>query len=319
MKKVGWKRVLEEAWKGFTVGLAVAVFIMFGFNLDERYELEEPITELPIIYELSQANFSNLATRLYAAPSFPTSEADFEDLRWKRRAIIQKLKAHGFSKSQLRAAKRYVDYIEQHQEAAMVDMRTSGVFASIKLAQALLESAAGSSKLAKSTHNHFGIKARTKNSGHIKIKSQQYHLLTNDDFYAVQPGVDVYRMTDDHQYDRFELYNSVSDSYARHSQLLTRNCTLGKVGCYAWIWQTFPVSSQFYEIDEAAQSFYGFSKIAPQDFFDGQTHLAYFAAAAAGLKMAGYATSKTYHKKIAYLIETYELYKFDLMVKHLEQ
>jgi flagellum-specific peptidoglycan hydrolase FlgJ len=317
MKKLGL--VLQEACKGFSIGLIVAVLVMFGFNLDERYEAE-PITELPIIYELSQIDFAQLATSLSSSTHTRTiPEKDIEDIRWKKKKVLQKLKANNFSNPQLRAAKRYLDYIELHQEAAMKDMRTSGVFASIKLAQALLESAAGSSKLAKSTHNHFGIKARTKSSGHTKIKSKQYHLLTNADFYPVHPGVGVYRMTDDHQYDRFELYNSVSDSYARHSQLLTRDCTLGKVGCYSWIWETFPVSDEFYDIQEAAQSYYGFSKIAGSEFFDGQTQLAYFAAAAAGLKMAGYATSKTYHKKIAYLISTYDLYKFDLMVRYVEQ
>jgi hypothetical protein len=54
------------------------------------------------------------------------------------------------------------------------------------------------------------------------------------------------------------------------------------------------------------------SGIAAEDFFSGRTVVPYYAAAAAGLKMAGYATSPTYHQKLFYLIETYELWQFDI-------
>jgi flagellum-specific peptidoglycan hydrolase FlgJ len=61
------------------------------------------------------------------------------------------------------------------------------------------------------------------------------------------------------------------------------------------------------------------SGIAAKEFFNGQTVVPYYAAAAAGLKMAGYATSPTYHKKLFYLIETYELWQFDIdLIRALE-
>jgi LysM repeat protein len=53
---------------------------------------------------------------------------------------------------------KYVAYIEMYKEIAIEEMRTGGIPASIKLAQAILESAAGTSNLAVKANNHFGIK-----------------------------------------------------------------------------------------------------------------------------------------------------------------
>jgi LysM repeat protein len=50
------------------------------------------------------------------------------------------------------------EYIRRFKVIAMREMERSGVPASIKLAQGILESGAGSSKLARSANNHFGIK-----------------------------------------------------------------------------------------------------------------------------------------------------------------
>jgi len=50
------------------------------------------------------------------------------------------------------------DYIAQHRDDAISDMKRTGVPASITLAQALLESDDGNSALATEANNHFGIK-----------------------------------------------------------------------------------------------------------------------------------------------------------------
>ncbi len=50
------------------------------------------------------------------------------------------------------------DYIAQYKHVAIAEMRTSGIPASIKLAQAILESGFGNSELAVNANNHFGIK-----------------------------------------------------------------------------------------------------------------------------------------------------------------
>ncbi|MCB0571755.1 MAG: glucosaminidase domain-containing protein [Phaeodactylibacter sp.] len=230
---------------------------------------------------------------------------------WKRDSILLHLRAKGFSRDKLRQTAPVLDYIGRYKTAALNEMYRSRVPASIKLAQGILESSSGHSKLARASRNHFGIKARPQQSARDKIARRQYAAIRDDEFTFTAPAVDVFKKWDDHSYDRFEVYRSVGDSYARHSQLLTRPCSPGQTGCYAWIWQAYPVSRQEWDISEAAGAFYHRSGIAAGDFFGGRTHLPYYAACAAGLKMAGYATSPHYHQKIAYIIETYELWRFD--------
>jgi hypothetical protein len=55
--------------------------------------------------------------------------------------------------------KRYLDYIERYKAVALEHERTFGVPASITLAQGILESGVGESKMAREANNHFGIKA----------------------------------------------------------------------------------------------------------------------------------------------------------------
>ncbi len=56
-------------------------------------------------------------------------------------------------------------YIKRYKKIAMREMERSGVPASIKLAQGILESDAGKSKLARSANNHFGIKCGSRWNG----------------------------------------------------------------------------------------------------------------------------------------------------------
>ena len=55
--------------------------------------------------------------------------------------------------------KRYLDYIDRYKTVALEHERTFGVPASITLAQGILESSVGQSKMAREANNHFGIKA----------------------------------------------------------------------------------------------------------------------------------------------------------------
>ena len=50
------------------------------------------------------------------------------------------------------------EYIDRYKDIAIAEMQRTGVPASIKLAQALLESGYGESELAVKANNHFGIK-----------------------------------------------------------------------------------------------------------------------------------------------------------------
>jgi LysM repeat protein len=86
-------------------------------------------------------------------------------------------------------------YIEQYKEMAVNEMHRSGIPASITLAQGLLESNNGNSRLATKANNHFGIKCHGW-SGH-KI----YH-------------------DDDKKDECFRRYRSVAESYEDHTNFL---------------------------------------------------------------------------------------------------
>lgn len=105
-------------------------------------------------------------------------------------------------------------YILQYQDVAVTEMLRSGVPASIKLAQAILESNAGCSTLAKKANNHFGIKCGGSWNG------KTYH-----------------RADDDYRNGKlvkscFREFNSVLECYEAHSDFLTDS---GKTGRYGFL------------------------------------------------------------------------------------
>ena len=90
-------------------------------------------------------------------------------------------------------------YIEQYAEAAKEQMRTTGIPASITLAQAIIESGNGQSYLSKTANNHFGIKAGVGWTGDFVIAN------------------------DDKKGEHFRSYSSVEESYTDHSRFLQVN------------------------------------------------------------------------------------------------
>lgn len=86
-------------------------------------------------------------------------------------------------------------YIEQYSNLAIAEMKRSGVPASITLAQALLESDNGNSRLARKANNHFGIKC------HDWTGPRIYH-------------------DDDRRGECFRKYKDVYESYKDHSDFL---------------------------------------------------------------------------------------------------
>ena len=92
---------------------------------------------------------------------------------------------------------RVADYVARYAPTARREMREHGIPASITLAQALLESNAGDSKLAVNSGNHFGIKCRAKCLG---CTCRNYG--------------------DDTRYDMFRVFDSPGESFREHSTLL---------------------------------------------------------------------------------------------------
>lgn len=89
-------------------------------------------------------------------------------------------------------------YIERFSSFAIREMNSSGVPASITLAQGLLESGNGNSKLAVEANNHFGIKCTTEWRGKTILKD------------------------DDQKDDCFRVYASPEESFKDHSEFLKR-------------------------------------------------------------------------------------------------
>jgi hypothetical protein len=96
------------------------------------------------------------------------------------------------------------EYIERFKDLAMFDQVTTGIPASIKLGQALVESQGGESELAVNANNHFGLKCRSCSEVEIYLKK------------------DDERDKNGHLvYSKFQRFNSPEDSYAAHSRKLT--------------------------------------------------------------------------------------------------
>lgn len=92
------------------------------------------------------------------------------------------------------------DYVSAYLPLAKEERQKYGIPVSITLAQGLLESNAGDSRLAQESNNHFGIKCRRKCRG---CTCRNYN--------------------DDDIYDMFRVFESVGESYREHSILLNNS------------------------------------------------------------------------------------------------
>lgn len=140
------------------------------------------------------------------------------------------------------------EYINKFQLLAIQEMGRSGVPASIKMAQACLESADGNSELAKKSNNHFGIKCKSNWN-----------------------GKKVY-FDDDEKNECFRKYKNIEESYIDHTNFLLEN----------------PRYSSLFSLETTD-----------------------YKSWAKGLKKAGYATAKTYDKRLIEIIEKFQLYQLD--------
>lgn len=97
--------------------------------------------------------------------------------------------------------RRQIEYVKRFAQVARIEMQKYGIPASITLAQGLLESDAGGSKLARKHNNHFGIKCHSKKcpKGHCV----NYH--------------------DDSPKDFFRQYGTAWESFRAHSEFLSRD------------------------------------------------------------------------------------------------
>ena len=93
----------------------------------------------------------------------------------------------------------YLDYINKYKDIAIDHQKRYKIPASITLAQGLLESAAGTSELARKSNNHFGIKCHNSWEG-----KRVYH-------------------DDDEKGECFRKYRNPKESYEDHALFLTKS------------------------------------------------------------------------------------------------
>ncbi len=96
-----------------------------------------------------------------------------------------------------------VDYIEKFKDIAIGEMERAGIPASIKLAQAILESNAGKSVLARKANNHFGMKCGGSWEGKTYYRE--------DDDYDEQGNL---------MKSCFRVYRNAEASFIAHSEFL---------------------------------------------------------------------------------------------------
>ncbi len=114
-------------------------------------------------------------------------------------------------------------YIDEYKDVAISEMERTGIPASIKMAQAILESQSGRSELAINANNHFGIKCKSEWNG-----SMYYY--QDDD--KNKEGEIIHSC--------FRSYTSALDSYKDHSEFLVNRprykdlFNLSKTDYVAW-------------------------------------------------------------------------------------
>lgn len=163
-------------------------------------DFEEPV-ELEYAEEVTPVNVSMLAKQETPVTTLEKKSNTADNLAntYSNMTYTEKKFATNESAA-AREAKRHKQetYVKRFAKVAQTEMEKFGIPASIILAQGLLESDAGDSKLAVKNRNHFGVKcfSRSCRKGHCS------------------------NFTDDSHKDFFRIYNSPWESYRAHSQLL---------------------------------------------------------------------------------------------------
>ena len=147
--------------------------------------------------------------------------------------------------SLLNAQNKSEIYIEKYKDIAIAEMNEYGIPASITLAQAILESGNGESRLAREGNNHFGIKCHNDWTGETIIED------------------------DDEKGECFRKYKNANESFRDHSLFLTQrgrytflfdydvsNYKKWARGCYNRATKCWQIN--FYKLPDKARGFFDF-------------------------------------------------------------
>lgn len=187
--------------------LAIAFFAYFLIVKDISFhlDLKSQADNTQMYHALASMNQFALNTSLESPALSPKVKKQWKDRKANRFSNL------GFILNPNYAKKHKIDaatvnfhnnnckeYVKRFAKTAITEQQKYGIPASITLAQGLLESDAGDSRLAMESSNHFGIKCRSKCKG---CTCRNY--------------------TDDSAYDMFRVFDSAWESYREHSILLT--------------------------------------------------------------------------------------------------
>lgn len=172
------------------------------FDKTKSFKTEQEVTILPA--EASVISALNLANEATAVSNALTAEQQTLAARYSNLGFVLNpdfATKNGIDKNIVLHKKQKVDnYIRKYLEIAKEEARLYNIPVAITLAQGLLESNAGDSKLAQKENNHFGIKCNAKCTG---CRCANY--------------------TDDSKYDMFRVFDSAWFSFREHSKLLQNN------------------------------------------------------------------------------------------------
>jgi len=172
--------------------------------------VEEKVSFIPVSEDLPQAmNTSMLGgkkkapTKKKSTPAKTTNRKRGGDDNLANTYSNMTYSGSGFATKDSKSAEsikrqKQLKYVDRFVDVAQKEMEKYGIPASITLAQGLLESNCGESRLAVKNNNHFGIKcfSRSCKKGHCS------------------------NFTDDSHKDFFRRYSNVWESYRGHSYLL---------------------------------------------------------------------------------------------------
>lgn len=152
-----------------------------------------------------KAKYTDLANEATAVGNALTEEEKKEAFKISNLSIVLNpgyFKKHNISPDIAKfKLQKCVDYLKRFSPIAVSERRAHNIPASITLAQGLLESNAGDSRLAMKANNHFGIKcfSRSCRKGHCM------------------------NATDDSHKDFFRIFKNAEESFKERSAFLTRN------------------------------------------------------------------------------------------------
>lgn len=210
-----WQHWLKQHWWRMVM-IAIAVHILFNKDISFQVSMGNPSSTiaqaaLPPVGKNNTSVAQTTALKTEQKADTPNKK------KWKDRKAntFSNLtfvlspdygERHGVDPKVVKEKiKNCTDYVAKYKEVAIAEREKYGIPAAITLAQGLLESNAGDSRLSVESNNHFGIKCRTKCRG---CTCRNY--------------------VDDDVYDMFRVFDSVWGSYREHSKLLQNKR-------YAWL------------------------------------------------------------------------------------